>query len=141
MFELSLRTRARTDFVDVTAQVQDAVRRLGIDDGAVVVFNPHTTAGITINEGADPDVVRDLDTILDRAVPWTGGYRHGEGNAAAHAKALLTGSSVTLLVHRGRVMLGQWQAVWFCDYDGPRERRLWVGSVGEGWQPRQNAGD
>ncbi|MFN2370048.1 MAG: secondary thiamine-phosphate synthase enzyme YjbQ [Candidatus Krumholzibacteriia bacterium] len=130
MVEITLRTTARTDFVDVTGQVQAAVRRLGLDTGAVVVFNPHTTAGVTVNEGADPDVVRDLETILDRAVPWEAGYHHAEGNAAAHAKALLCGSSVTLLVERGKPALGTWQAVWFCDFDGPRERRLWVGALG-----------
>ncbi len=124
MVEIKLQTSARTDFVDVTRHVQAAVRRLGVDDGAVLVFNPHTTAGVTVNEGADPDVVRDLDLILDRVVPWTGGYRHGEGNAAAHAKATLTGSSVLVPVRRGRLVLGQWQAVWFCEFDGPRERRL-----------------
>lgn len=130
MVEIKVQTSARTDFVDVTGQVQAAVGRLQVADGAVVVFNPHTTAGVTVNEGADPDVVRDLAAILERAVPWSGGYRHAEGNAAAHAKAVLTGSSVTLLVRGGRLALGTWQAVWFCDYDGPRERRLWVGALG-----------
>ena len=130
MIEIGLETSARTDFVDVTDRVRKAIRDLGIAEGAVVVFNPHTTAGVTVNEGADPDVVRDLDTILDRVVPWEGGYRHAEGNAAAHAKATLTGSSVTLLVEDGAPRLGTWQAVWFCEYDGPRTRRLWVGRPG-----------
>jgi secondary thiamine-phosphate synthase enzyme len=130
MRELTVRTSARTDFVDVTAAVRGAVRELGLVDGAVVVFNPHTTAGITINEGADPDVVRDLETIFDRMVPWTGGYHHAEGNAAAHAKATLTGSSVTLIVRGGELVLGTWQAVWFCEYDGPRTRRLKVAALG-----------
>lgn len=126
MIELGLSTGARTDFVDVTGLVQDALAELGITDGAVTVFNPHTTAGVTINEGADPDVVRDLDVILERAVPLSGGYRHAEGNAAAHAKAMLTGSSVTVPVVDGRLRLGTWQVVWFCEFDGPRQRRLWV---------------
>ncbi|HPF70772.1 MAG TPA: secondary thiamine-phosphate synthase enzyme YjbQ [Candidatus Krumholzibacteria bacterium] len=130
MIEITLQTSARTEFVDVTARVADAAARLGVADGAVVVFNPHTTAGVTINEGADPDVVRDLDVILDRLVPWTGGYRHAEGNAAAHAKALLCGSSATLLVSGGTPVLGTWQAVWFCEFDGPRRRRLLVGKAG-----------
>jgi len=130
MITLQVRTGSRTDFVDVTGQVQDAVNELGVIDGAVIVFNPHTTAGVTINEGADPDVVRDLDLIFDRAVPWTGGYSHGEGNAAAHAKATMTGSSVTVLVAEGRLQLGTWQVIWFCDYDGPRTRRLWVSALG-----------
>ncbi len=103
----------------------------------MTVFNPHTTAGMTVNEGADPDVVRDLDTILDRIVPWIGGYRHAEGNAAAHAKAILTGSSVTLLVRGGRLVLGTWQTVWFCEYDGPRTRH----AVGRGRPgPRRRRG-
>ena len=130
MIEITLQTSARTEFIDVTARVADAAARLGVADGAVVVFNPHTTAGVTINEGADPDVVRDLDVILDRLVPWTGGYRHAEGNAAAHAKALLCGSSATLLVSGGTPVLGTWQAVWFCEFDGPRRRRLLVGKAG-----------
>ncbi len=128
MIEIGLETTGRTDFVDVTAQVKAAIRRLGLGHGTVTVFNPHTTAGVTINEGADPDVVRDLETILDRLVPWSGGYRHAEGNAAAHAKASLMGSSVTLLVQDGRPVLGTWQAVWFCEFDGPRTRRLLVGA-------------
>ena len=130
MLEIYVSTDARTDFVAVTAPVQAAVAELGITDGAVVVFNPHTTAGVTINEGADPDVVRDLDTIFDRVVPWTGGYHHAEGNAAAHAKATMTGSSVTVLVRDGKLQLGTWQTIWFCDYDGPRQRKLWVAALG-----------
>lgn len=130
MIEVAVRTGARTDFVDVTARVQEAVAELGLGDGAVVVFNPHTTAGVTINEGADPDVVRDLDLIFDRVVPWTGDYRHAEGNAAAHAKASMIGSSVTVLVREGELQLGIWQTIWFCDFDGPRLRKLWVGATG-----------
>ena len=83
---------------------------------------------MTINEGADPDVVRDLETILDRLVPWSDGYRHAEGNAAAHIKASLIGSAVTLLVQDGRPVLGTWQTIWFCEFDGPRTRRLLVGA-------------
>lgn len=128
MIEIGLETAGRTDFVDVTAQVKAAIRRLGLDRGTVTVFNPHTTAGVTVNEGADPDVVRDLETILDRLVPWSGDYRHAEGNAAAHAKASLMGSAVTLLVQDGRPVLGTWQAIWFCEFDGPRTRRLLVGA-------------
>jgi secondary thiamine-phosphate synthase enzyme len=130
MIEITLQTSARTDFVDVTARVQAAAAELGLTDGAVVVFNPHTTAGVTINEGADPDVVRDLDAIFDRVVPWTGGYHHAEGNAAAHAKATMTGSSVTVLVAGGKLRLGTWQTIWFCDFDGPRTRKLWVAAAG-----------
>jgi secondary thiamine-phosphate synthase enzyme len=129
MKEISIQSRARTDFIDITAEVAAAVREMAITDGAVVVFNPHTTAAVTINEGADPDVVRDMSAALDRIVPWEDGYHHGEGNAAAHIKASMFGSSVTVLVENGRLMLGTWQAVWFCCFDGPRRRKVWVKKV------------
>jgi secondary thiamine-phosphate synthase enzyme len=124
--EILLQTGARTDFVDLTSEIQDAVSGLGLQDGAVVVFNPHTTAAVTINEGADPDVVTDMTAALDRIVPWRDGYRHAEGNAAAHIKASMFGSSVTVIVEGGRLRLGTWQKIWFCDFDGPRRRRIWV---------------
>jgi len=124
--DFELRTGGRTDFVEITGQVQRAVADLGIDEGAVLVWVPHTTAGVTVNEGADPDVVRDLTAILDRAVPWSGDYRHAEGNSAAHAKSSLVGCGQLLPVSGGRLALGTWQAVWFCEFDGPRRRRVQV---------------
>ena len=130
MIEQELRTSGRTDFVDATGLVAAAVKELGLVDGAVVVFNPHTTAAVTINEGADPDVVRDMTASLDRIVPWQDGYHHAEGNAAAHIKASLCGSSVTVLVQEGQLQLGVWQKIWFCEFDGPRRRRLWVQTLG-----------
>ncbi len=130
MIEQELRTSGRTDFVDATGLVAAAVKELGLVDGAVVVFNPHTTAAVTINEGADPDVVRDMTASLDRIVPWQDGYHHAEGNAAAHIKASLCGSSVTVLVQEGQLQLGVWQKIWFCEFDGPRRRRLWVQALG-----------
>jgi secondary thiamine-phosphate synthase enzyme len=131
MIEISLETGSRTQFVDVTARVAAAAADLGVDDGFVVVHNPHTTAAVTINEGADPDVVRDLAAALERMVPWEAGYRHAEGNSAAHVKASLFGSSVTVLVQGGRLVLGTWQTIWFCEFDGPRRRRLQIaGSAG-----------
>jgi secondary thiamine-phosphate synthase enzyme len=126
MREFSLQTSGRTDFVDLTGEVQSVVAELGLDEGAVVVFNPHTTAAVTINEGADPDVVRDMAASLDRIVPWNDGYRHAEGNSAAHIKASMFGSSVTVIVSGGRLKLGTWQKIWFCEFDGPRRRRIWV---------------
>jgi len=129
MQSFSVSTRARTDFVDITRQVQDAVRSLALDDGLVSVFVPHTTAGITINENADPDVTLDMNAALDSAVPWRAGYRHSEGNAAAHVKASMMGSSVQVLVEAGRLLLGTWQAIYFCDFDGPRTRSVWVKGV------------
>jgi secondary thiamine-phosphate synthase enzyme len=122
-----IETRARTQFVAITDLVQAAVRELGIRDGTVTVFVPHTTAGVTINENADPDVVADMAMALDRMVPWNAGYAHDEGNAAAHVKASLMGSSVRVLVEAGRLRLGTWQGIWFCEFDGPRTRSVWVG--------------
>jgi len=129
MKEIILRTGARTDFVDLTPEIQSAVSDLGLTEGVIVVFNPHTTAAVTINEGADPDVVRDMTAALDRIVPWRDGYHHAEGNAAAHIKASMFGSSVTVIVEAGRLQLGTWQKIWFCDFDGPRQRRIWVRSL------------
>jgi secondary thiamine-phosphate synthase enzyme len=129
MKEITLRTGARTDFVDLTPEIQSAVSDLGLTEGVIVVFNPHTTAAVTINEGADPDVVRDMTAALGRIVPWRDGYHHAEGNAAAHIKASMFGSSVTVIVEAGRLQLGTWQKIWFCDFDGPRQRRIWVRSL------------
>ena len=131
MREINLQSGGRTDFVDLTGDVQAAVADLGLREGTIVVFNPHTTAGVTINEGADPDVVRDMSAALDRLVPWRDGYHHAEGNAAAHIKASLFGSSVTVIVSQGKLQLGTWQKIWFCDFDGPRRRRIWVRAVQE----------
>ena len=126
MVEITVQSSERTDFIDVTGMVQAGLAELDCSDGIVTVFCPHTTAALTINEGADPDVVRDMGTALDRMVPWDDGYHHAEGNSAAHIKASLYGSSVTLLVVGGELRLGTWQTVWFAEFDGPRQRRLWV---------------
>ena len=126
MKTIAIQTGSRTQFVDITQDVQQAVQELGIDDGVITVFNPHTTAGLTINEHADPDVMVDMDVVLDRMVPWSGGYRHNEGNTAAHAKASLMGSSVQVIVSGGRLCLGTWQGIFFCEFDGPRTRKVWV---------------
>ncbi len=126
MIEIQIQSADRTDFIDVTAEVARAVGDLGLQDGVVTVFNPHTTAAVTINEGADPDVVRDMSVTLDKMVPWNDGYHHAEGNSAAHIKSSMYGSSVQVIVQQGRLMLGTWQKIWFCDFDGPRRRKLWV---------------
>ena len=126
MKDLTVETDRRTQFVPITDLVRRAAEDMGVRDGALTVFVPHTTAGITINENADPDVVRDLAAALDRMVPWDSGYAHEEGNAAAHVKASLMGSSVRVLVEGGRLCLGTWQGVYFCEFDGPRTRRVWV---------------
>ena len=129
MRELKLRSTGRTDFVDITGQVQAELAELDLTNGAIVVFNPHTTAAVTINEGADPDVVSDMSAALDKLVPWQDGYAHAEGNSAAHIKASFFGSSVTVLVENGCLRLGTWQKIWFCDFDGPRTRRVWLQAV------------
>ena len=126
MIEFAVRTARRTEFVDITAGVQDAVSKLGVAEGAVLVFVPHTTAAVTINEGADPDVVRDLDLALGRLVPREGGYAHAEGNADAHIKSTLVGCSLMVPVAGGRLALGTWQTLWFCEFDGPRRRSVRV---------------
>jgi secondary thiamine-phosphate synthase enzyme len=113
--------------LDITSQVQAAVNEAGIGDGLVTVFVPHTTAGVTVNENADPDVVRDMLAALDQAVPWQQDfYRHDEGNSAAHVKSSMVGCSVSIPVGGGRMLLGTWQAVYFCEFDGPRTRQFIV---------------
>ena len=130
MVELEISTAGRTDFVDLNARIQAAVTELGVTDGAVVLWVPHTTAAVTVNEGADPDVVRDMADALDRIVPWDGGWRHAEGNTAAHVKSSMFGCDQIVPVLDGRPVLGTWQTIWFCEFDGPRRRRVLVGEVG-----------
>ena len=126
MKTLALRTRSRTEFLDITAKVQAAVSELGMRSGTVTVFVPHTTAGIVVNENWDEDVQADLLQALERLVPWEAGYRHGEGNSAAHCKAALVGSNVTWPVHEGKLALGTWQGVFLAEFDGPRSRHVLV---------------
>ena len=125
--ELTLSTNRRDQWVDVTAEIAEAVEASEVRSGTAVVFVPHTTAGVTINENADPDVVSDVLSQLDIMVPWSQGfYRHTEGNSAAHVKASMMGSSVTVLVEQGRPKLGRWQGIYFCEFDGPRTRSVWI---------------
>ena len=126
MKTFSIKTQSRCQFVNIDRQVQAAVEESGVRDGMCHVFVPHTTAGVTINENADPDVIRDMTHVLDRLVPWEGGYAHAEGNTAAHVKASMMGSSVAVIVRDGRLALGTWQSVFFCEFDGPRTRNVWV---------------
>ena len=126
MQTFTVSTHRRTELVNVTPAVQKAVTALDIKAGTVTVFVPHTTAGITINKNADPDVVADLIAALDKLVPWNADYRHSEGNSAAHVKASLCGSSVRVIVEAGQLQLGTWQGIYFCEFDGPRSRQCWV---------------
>jgi secondary thiamine-phosphate synthase enzyme len=127
MQTITLDTSRRDQMIDITAQVRRIVAESDVQSGAVVVYVPHTTAGVTINENADPDVVHDLLRQLDEMVPWRQAfYLHGEGNSASHVKASMMGSSATILIDRGRLVLGTWQGVWFCEFDGPRQRTVHV---------------
>ena len=124
MKEIRVSTGSRTELVDITSEVQRAVRESGVSEGVCHVYVPHTTAGVTINENADPSVRQDILTELNKIVPFDDNYRHLEGNAAAHIKASLVGSSESILVEGGRLLLGTWQGVFFCEFDGPRSRRV-----------------
>jgi secondary thiamine-phosphate synthase enzyme len=126
MNEITVQTKSRTAFIDITRDVQLFVEGKNIKNGLITVFVPHTTAGVTINENADPDVTADMESVLDRMVPWSGGYRHREGNTAAHVKASLTGSSAQVIVENGQLRLGTWQSIYFCEFDGPRTRKVWL---------------
>ena len=119
-------TNKKIEMVNITAHVKKIVKDLGIKDGVVTIYVPHTTAGITINENTDPDVVIDVLTSLDRMVPSSGKYSHAEGNASAHVKASLMGASVQVPVVGGHIQLGSWQAIYFCEFEGPRNRKVWV---------------
>ncbi|MEA4913663.1 MAG: secondary thiamine-phosphate synthase enzyme YjbQ [Christensenella sp.] len=116
----------RNKWIDVTDRIRDILRESGVKNGLCVVYCPHTTAGITINENADPDVVRDLIFALEKTYPDRAEFRHSEGNSAAHLKASVIGSSATIIVRDGRLLLGTWQGVYFCEFDGPRTRRFYV---------------
>jgi secondary thiamine-phosphate synthase enzyme len=123
----SVSTRKRNEFVEITDLVRKSLQKSGVTIGSGVVYCPHTTAAITINENADPDVVHDILLFLDRVIPHVQpGFRHGEGNSDSHIKASLVGSSATVLVEDGKLVLGRWQGVYFCEFDGPRQRTLHV---------------
>ncbi len=122
----TVKTHKRSEMLDITSELRDIVARSGIKNGACLVYCPHTTAGITINENADPDVVHDLLTIMDTMVPWQNGYAHAEGNSAAHAKSSLMGCSAWVIIDEGQLVLGTWQSVFFCEFDGPRSRKVHV---------------
>jgi secondary thiamine-phosphate synthase enzyme len=130
MTTITIDSRQRVELIDITAQIRTAIRSSGIAEGLAVVFTPHTTAAVTINENADPDVARDLVTALDQLVPLDNHYRHTEGNSAAHVKSSLVGASETLIVQGGTPLLGTWQGVYLCEFDGPRRRQVQVRVVG-----------
>ena len=129
---IGIRTGSRVEVVDITGQVQDVVSKSGAKSGIAVVCTAHTTAGVTINENADPDVMADVLDTLGRLVPKSGGYAHVEGNSDAHVKTALAGQSVTVPLEDGRLQLGTWQGVYFCEFDGPRQRRVMVQILSSG---------
>ncbi|KNZ70270.1 hypothetical protein Tfer_1148 [Thermincola ferriacetica] len=124
--ELSIRTGARDQMLDITTDVRAIVQSSGITSGVCYIYVPHTTAGITINENADASVTRDILYELDKMVPWNDGYRHMEGNSAAHIKASMMGFSQMVIIRNGDLQLGAWQGIYFCEFDGPRNRKVFV---------------
>ncbi|MCX5714909.1 MAG: secondary thiamine-phosphate synthase enzyme YjbQ [Candidatus Omnitrophica bacterium] len=126
MQKLDIKTAKRTELIDITPDVQEAVGKAKIKEGVCFIFCPHTTAGLAINENADPSVRKDMINTLNKLIPENAGYEHAEGNADAHLKSSLFGQSLTVLVEGGRLALGTWQGVYFCEGDGPRSRQVWV---------------
>ena len=127
VYEINLKTTGRNQFIDITRQAESVVLQSGVKRGICVVYAPHTTAAVTINENADPTVREDIIAVLDKLVPWREPfYKHAEGNSAAHVKSSLVGCSVTVIVQNGRLLLGTWQGIYFCEFDGPRTRRVFV---------------
>lgn len=124
-----VKTSAKTDFIDITRSVQEAIQKLEIKDGICFVFVPHTTAAITVNENADPSVPKDIMMELNKIIPFQDRYQHSEGNSAAHIKASLLGPSQALFVESGKLVLGTWQGIFFCEFDGPRNRKVYVKAV------------
>ena len=129
MNQFTVRTNSRFEMIDITGEIRSILKKSGIREGVCHLFVPHTTAAVTINENADPDVPKDIVAELDKIVPLHDAYRHMEGNSAAHIKASLFGSSETLLVDGGSLVLGTWQSVFFCEFDGPRTRKVLVECV------------
>jgi secondary thiamine-phosphate synthase enzyme len=127
MVELKLQSTDHTAFIPITQQVQEIVNDKGWKKGILTIFIPHTTAGVTIQENADPDVVWDMIYAFEKIAPWKDTkYQHGEGNTAAHVKASLVGTSAQCIVENGKILLGTWQGIFFCEFDGPRHRKAWV---------------
>jgi secondary thiamine-phosphate synthase enzyme len=128
---LSVKTNDRTEMIDITSKVQSMVKQSLITSGICMLYVPHTTAAITINESADPSVKDDIIMILNRIVPWEANYQHLEGNSPAHVKATLVGSSAFIGIDNGSLVLGTWQGIFFCEFDGPRNRKLHISFIGE----------
>jgi secondary thiamine-phosphate synthase enzyme len=126
MKSISIKTDARTEFIDITSKIEEIIRKNQWGNGILCVYVPHTTAGVTINECADPSVQKDILNQLNKMVPFEGSYLHTEGNSAAHIKASLIGSSINLIVENNKLALGRWQGIFFCEFDGPRSREAYL---------------
>jgi secondary thiamine-phosphate synthase enzyme len=130
MKTLRIKSHHEVEMIDITRNVCNAIREHDVTDGLAVIFTPHTTAAITINENADPDVCHDIVMEINKMVPMQDGYRHLEGNSAAHIKSSLLGASETLVINNGEVELGTWQGIYFCEFDGPRQRQVQIQVIG-----------
>ena len=128
---LSVKTRERTELIDITSDINQLIQKSGIDQGLCMIYVPHTTAAVTINESADPSVKSDILMILNQIIPWEANYRHLEGNSPAHIKSTLVGSSELIAIENGRLILGTWQGIFFCEFDGPRTRKVDVRIMAE----------
>jgi secondary thiamine-phosphate synthase enzyme len=131
MMTLHIKSQKHVEMIDITRDVRDAVCEHNVRDGLALIFTPHTTAAITINENADPDVCHDMIMAIDKIVPLQDGYRHLEGNSAAHLKSSLFGASETLIISNGELVLGTWQGLYFCEFDGPRQRQVQIQVIGK----------
>ena len=131
MVKINVQTQSTVQIVKITSLVQQVISEENFQDGFCVVYVPHTTAAVTINEGADPDVIDDMKMELNKIIPFDDGYRHMEGNSAAHIKTTLVGPSETIIVENGKLQLGTWQQIFFCEFDGGRNRTVWVKLLGE----------
>ena len=129
MKEVKVQTNSRSEMIDITSLVQAAISEKKVKKGVCIIFTPHTTAAVTINENADPDVPRDIITALERAFPQNDHYRHREGNSPAHVKSSLVGASTLVLIEAGRLVLGTWQSIFFCEFDGPRSRKAFLSII------------
>lgn len=127
---LSISTVRRTQFVSITTKITEVIASKGFQDGVLTIFVPHTTAGVTINENADPDVARDMEAFSDQLVPQSNQFHHSEGNSDAHIKSSFYGSSVQVIIRNGKMWLGTWQGIYFCEFDGPRQRKIYLASTG-----------
>lgn len=127
---LTVKSESRTDLIDITSEIRKQLAASGLDEGLCILYVPHTTAAVTINENADPTVKSDILKVLNNIIPWDAGYRHSEGNSAAHIKSSLVGVSQVIPIENGQLMLGTWQGIFFCEFDGPRTRKIHVRFIG-----------